>query len=227
VSSISPIPGEYTTLEREHFYAPDDIERIAKDYCLDLERFAQALDDVVASYDDAGHWHARYPLWLGAKEKAIPTLSKLKQIRRTWSRANQGIKQTIAASFENYSAEVMLAQIDNLIAVMQELAETKGRERGNPGTARKSAGVDLRIFVGCVEDLNHFWRKEKGQPLGHEVEYDHYRERDGKVETFAIPRSHGIKFLHACLSRLDDHITIESCRTLLRGVKRRRTEASS
>jgi len=108
----------------------------------------------------------------------------------------------------------MLAQIDGLIVVMEELAGTKGRERGNPGTARKSAGVDLQMFTGCVEDLNRFWQKEKGQPLGHEIEYDHFRERDGVVEVHAIAKSEGISFLHARLSRLDKRIgsTVEGAK---------------
>jgi hypothetical protein len=131
MSAINPVPSEYNTLTREQFYPDSVVAEITSAFDLDSARLAQALGEVVESYDDAGHWQTRYPLWLGAKDKAVSSLTKLRLVRREWARASDGIKQTTAASFDNYSAEVMLAQIDNLISVMLELAETKGRGRGN------------------------------------------------------------------------------------------------
>jgi hypothetical protein len=194
------------------------VAEIAEKYQLDAGRLAKALELVVFEYDDAGHWYTRHPHWIEAAALAKTCLSKLRALRRDWNYASEGAKQTIAAEFEAYSVDVMLAQIDNLVSIMDTLERYGGRGRGNPGRARKSPGVNLKVLDGCTAILNTFWLAERGRPLGHYVVYRVDQvAKDNR--TIAEPRSQGIKFLFDCFKHLDDQITVATCRSSLQKAK--------
>jgi hypothetical protein len=79
---------------------------------------------------------------------------------------------------------------------------------------------DFRPIYGVCQMLYDLWLEEKGERMGHEVEYGHYREVGGQEIEVGKASSPGLRFLLACLQRLDDRITAEHCRTRVRAIKK-------
>jgi hypothetical protein len=222
MTRISTEPGEYAMWTLDDVYPPAVIQQLSLEYGLDPDRLAEVLEEVVIDFDDKAHFYYRLPIWHEAKAKALEVLPQLEAAEKLWARAPDRIKATIAEeTFGEYSSDRLVQDLTRMIGALREVAEVAPRSRGNQGRSRKKGGVDLTPFKDLVRMLNALWLDEKGKPLGHEVEYDHYREHAGVTEKYAVPKSHGIKFLHACLGRLDDRVTVESCRTLVRAVKKR------
>lgn len=218
MTRLNALPGQYNKLHREDIFPDQRIAELADKYHLDFARLKETLENVVLSYDYDGHWSVHFPQWLKASNLATESLEKLQELRALWADQESGVRQTIAATFDNYSAAIMITQIDNMIAVMTELGDCAGRRRGNPGDARTSVGINTLAFKNCVVELNQFWMSQKnGNPIEPKVQHDEVYDNQGNPtgKEVAVAKSDGLAFLHACLIRLDPRITVATCRSIL------------
>jgi hypothetical protein len=220
MTSVSTERGEYAMWKLEDVFPKEVITNLASTYALNPEKLSDALAEVVADYDSDAPFFFRLPIWHEAKDKAQATLGHLEKAKQLWLRSQPRIKQTVAEmTFNEYSSEQLECDLERIISALKELTEITPKSRGNQGQSRKDKSLHLTAFKKPASHLNKLWVSEKGKPLGHEMESHHYRERGFKVETYNKLKSKGIEFLHACLQRLDDRITPEACRTLIKSVK--------
>lgn len=228
MTRISTEPGEYAMLELDDVYPPAVIDQLAKTYDLDPDRLAEVLEEVVADFDDKAHFYYRLPIWYSANERVSEIVAHLQDALQIWSGTFDRTKATISErTLDAYSSDQLVADLERMIAVLTEASAVAERNRGDGAasttrkdTKRKIEPIpDFRPIYNACQLLYDLWYEEKGENMGCEVEYGHHRVVGGREIQVGKARSPGLRFMLACLERLDDRITAEHCRTRVRAIK--------
>lgn len=218
MNRINVIPGEYNVIREDEIFPDKFVEKTARKFGFDKDQLKKVLGDTVFDFDDDGHFFSHLPFGEECRITAVETLKRVRDVRREWAFISDEAKHAIQ-DVESH-AELM-AHLDAVIAILQDASKFNwSRGRGNPGKGRKTADVDLRIFYGAIDRLYHYWKHVKKQPMGHEIEGPYYRKSDGG-RPHNRPKSLGIKFALKCLKKLDNRISVESCKTLIMKLKAR------
>jgi hypothetical protein len=228
MTRISTEPGAYAMLELDDVYPPAVIENLATTYGLDPDRLAEVLEEVVADFDDKAHFYYRLPIWYNANERILKIVTHLQDALQLWSGTSERTKATVGErTLDAYSSDQLVADLEKMVTVLTEASAVAKRRNGDGTSSTKKKETklklesvpDFRPIYGVCQMLYDLWLEEKGERMGHEVEYGHYREVGGQEIEVGKASSPGLRFLLACLQRLDDRITAENCRTRVRAIK--------
>ena len=224
------ISTDYDTLDdTQPPYDDAFVQRWADELQIDANMLQTALEKAFGEYLSLKIYCHRYEHWYQAREQFKSIHKALTRSKELWKRVPAGNRE----AFDLFAMDRMCfadveAQLNDIHDVVDELLWWGERPRGNQGRSRATGDldVDLEPLQNFTTVMHDFWHENVDGPFGIRTE-DNYEAAptDDPDASVWEPKSRGIRFLHACLQKLEPGIDATTCQTLMRKMRAKQSRA--